>query len=149
MKVTHILLTTDFSEESRRAYPAAADLAKSFDARLTLLHVVPDLKVVPHGAPLAPMQPDPEVYHDLDEARKVIDKELERLPAGTRAAADVVTGQDVAHAVAEYCEKHGVDWITVSTHGRSGFRRLILGSTAEAILRHSKVPVLCLPPQGS
>ena len=52
---------------------------------------------------------------------------------------------NVAEVVCDYADEHGYDLIALSSHGRSGFRRLILGSVAEAILRHAHVPVLVFP----
>ena len=50
--------------------------------------------------------------------------------------------------LARYAESEGFDLVAVSTHGHSGFRRLIMGSVAEKILRHVHVPVLVFPRQS-
>ena len=60
MKIAHILLPTDLSEQARRAYPRACGLAKETGAKITLLSVVEDLPVAPHGAPFAPPIGDPD-----------------------------------------------------------------------------------------
>jgi nucleotide-binding universal stress UspA family protein len=47
--------------------------------------------------------------------------------------------------VVDYAQQNDVDLIAMSTHGRTGFRHLALGSVAEAIIRHATVPVITFP----
>lgn len=145
MKMDHILLTTDLSEESMRAFTPAAALAKENGARLTLLHVVQDLRVAPHGAALAPPIQDPDIFGMKESAEKRLVEERALLDADLEVHCEVTLGDNIAEAIADYAAKHDVDLITLSTHGRTGFRRLVLGSVAEAILHHAHVPVLCFP----
>ena len=58
--MTNILLTTDFSDESKRAFQPARELAEKLGLGITLLTVVQDVKAIPHGAPLALPQSAPE-----------------------------------------------------------------------------------------
>lgn len=53
---------------------------------------------------------------------------------------------EVAVAIDSEADQRGCDLIVLSTHGRSGLRRLVLGSVAEAVLRHAHMPVLAIPP---
>ncbi|MCA9721025.1 MAG: universal stress protein, partial [Gemmatimonadetes bacterium] len=48
-------------------------------------------------------------------------------------------------AIAEYARTHEVDLIAMSSHGRTGFRHLVLGSVSEAVIRHADRPVLVFP----
>ena len=66
--------------------------------------------------------------------------------SGLEVEGVVVRGEDVPCAIVDWAAEHGADMIALSTHGRTGFRRLILGSVAEAVLRHSSVPVLARLP---
>ncbi len=145
MQARHILLTTDLSEESRRIFPAARALAKTDGARITLLYVLPDLVVTPHGAPFAPPIGSAGLAEQTDAARVEIERLSQEL--GSKAEAVVIPGNDVAREVCRYAAENGCDLIVASTHGRTGFRRLMLGSVAEGILRNSTVPVLCIPRQ--
>lgn len=147
MQLTHVLLTTDLSDESLRAFPMAEELARKFGARITLLYLVPDLQVMPHGAPLAPPLGSP----DAEEALKLGAESLEKVRQKHLAADLSVTchaqvGTNLATAITGYAHKHKADWIVMSTHGRSGLRRFVLGSIAEEVLRHASCPVLCIPP---
>lgn len=145
MEAKKILLTTDLSEESLRAFLPMADFAKAQGARITLLHVVEDVPVVPHGAPLAPPMHAPSIPAQLEEAEERIVAQAGHMPEGLTVDTHVVTAPNVAEVVCDYADEHGYDLIALSSHGRSGFRRLILGSVAEAILRHAHVPVLVFP----
>ncbi len=145
MNVQHILLTTDLSEEAQRAYQPVVELAKESGARITLYCVVVDLRVAPHGAPLAPPLSDPEIGGELEAAKEglVVHRELLDPDLDVELVAEL--GADVPKSIAHYAAKHEVDLIALSTHGRTGFKRLILGSVAEAVLHRAHVPVLCFP----
>ncbi len=145
MDTKKILLTSDLSEESLRAFLPMAHFAKAQGAQITLLHVVEDVPVVPHGAPLAPPMHAPSIPAQLKDAEERIVEQASHMPEGLAVDTHVITAPNVAEAVCEYSDEHGYDLIALSSHGRSGFRRLILGSVAEAILRHVLVPVLVFP----
>lgn len=145
MKFSHILLTTDLSDESLRAFAPSADLARTNGAKLTLLHIVQDVPMAPHGAPLAPPISAPDVGSLIESARQRLKDQASLVAGDIEVDCAVSTGADIAEEVASYAHENGCDLITLSTHGRTGFRRFVLGSIAEAILRHAHVPVMCFP----
>lgn len=145
MKVKHIVLTTDLSEESLRPCAAISEFAKESGARVTLLHVLQDLRIAPHGAPLAPAISMSDMTAEAEKAREQLDGLRDKLSGDIEVKVDVVVHESIPRGVAEYAEKHGADMIAMSTHGRTGFRHLILGSVAESVLQHSSVPVLSFP----
>jgi universal stress protein A len=145
MKIDQILVTTDLSEDALRPCEAMADLARSRGAHLTLLHVVEDYVAIPHGAPMAPGQPSPGAKGRIDEAMEELERQRQAF-GDLPVKIDVVTGPDTAKAIADYADEHAIDLIAVSTHGRTGFRHLVLGSVAQALLRHARVPVMVFPP---
>ena len=105
---THILLATDFSESAERAITKAADLARTLDAKLTVLNV--------HGHP--PEPPEANVpaeklvwSSDLDaESLEHLDELKETRFAGVRWL-DVATAEDgnPAHSICEYAKTHDID----------------------------------------
>jgi len=145
MKLDHVLLTTDLSEEAMRPFGPVVELAKSMDARITVLNVVQDVPIAPHGAPLAPPVSAPRMERELDAARSALRDQCAGTFEGVDLKLDVIGHSSPARAIAEYADQHGVDLIALSTHGRTGFRHLAFGSVAEAVLRHSNVPVLSFP----
>lgn len=147
MEARHILLTTDLSEESRRTFPVARSMTRP-GGKITLLYVVPDLAVTPHGAPFAPPLGNAGLAEHMEAARKELAELRKQLGGKGEVDTEVVSGNDVAREVCKFAAAKGCDLIVTSTHGRTGFRRMMLGSVAEGILRHSEVPVLCIPRQN-
>jgi nucleotide-binding universal stress UspA family protein len=133
-----ILVPFDFSAHSTAAVDYAALLAARLGASLRLLHVYdpPDS--------LAGIVPGTSVREEEDSARRVAERELQRLQLriGDAVAVDtaVVAGAPVAEILRH--AEGGFDLIVMGTHGRSGLRRLLLGSVTEEVLRRAKVPVL-------
>lgn len=142
MKIQHILVTTDLTDEAARAYDPVLELAQRYGARVTLLHVVDELLVTPHGAPFAPPMSTPDLATLLRDAEEHLSKEAARAPEGVEVATVALSGGNPSKAVVEYATSNDVDLIALSTHGRSGFRRMALGSVAEEILRRSPLPIL-------
>ncbi len=145
MKLKHILLTTDLSPESLHPCKAVAEFAKLVGAQVTLLYVVQELRMVAHGAPMAPPITPLDVSADVKHAEKALDDQKLVLGDDVDVKTAVVTGDKIHEAIVDYAHKHDVDLIALSTHGRTGFRHFALGSIAESVLRHSDVPVLCFP----
>ena len=75
-------------------------------------------------------------------ARAYLDATVKQLAeSGLSVQADMVNG-DAAEAIVDYADKNGVDLIVMATHGRSGVRRWAMGSVADRVVRHARVPVL-------
>jgi nucleotide-binding universal stress UspA family protein len=135
-----ILVPSDFSECSQAALRYGLELARRFDARLHLLHVVQDPLTQPWAAEgfSAPVF---EVVEDWrSEAR-------ERLAAEVPAAdaPRVTVAATIARPFGEilrYAAEYNVDLIVMGTHGRGGMTHLLLGSIAEKVIRRSPCPVL-------
>jgi nucleotide-binding universal stress UspA family protein len=145
MQLARILLTTDLSEESLRAFSPLAALASTQGSAITLLNVVEDVPVIPHGAPFAPPLSAPGLQEEQDAARAWLERHRHALGHGIECDIQVIRARKVGEAVAEYAREFGFDLIAMSTHGRSGFRHLVLGSVTEAVLRHADRPVLVFP----
>ncbi|MEX1183264.1 MAG: universal stress protein [Gemmatimonadota bacterium] len=145
MNLSHILVATDLSREAMSCIPHVAGLARLVEARITLLHVVESLETIPHGSPLAPRQGPPDDKAAIEAARAQLDERRTAFGSDVHIDVALVTGGDAAEAITSYADANAVDLIAMTTHGRTGFRRLALGSVAEAVMRQSRVPVLILP----
>ncbi len=137
--IRRILHPTDFSDCSRFAFRIAVDLAKAYGASVIALHAARPLseELVSFGEASAPQ---PSEYH-----RRLIEAERE----ATVGAPDVpverlVMDGEPAHVVAQVARDRQCDLIIIGWHGRSGLQRLLLGSTAEHILRLAPCPVLAV-----
>lgn len=134
-----ILHATDFSEPSRSAFDLACHLANDHGAKLILLHVVePPTELLPLDAgTMVPNEMMEEMGRALDRVRPSdpdLDIVIERRVEQGEPATLILT-------VAEECE---ADMIVLATHGRTGLRRLLLGSVAEHVLREAPCPVVTL-----
>ena len=147
MQIRRILLPTDLSEEGERALVPVVELARRYHAALQLLHVVEDIAVGTSGDPLAPPVHIPGALQEMKRASAVLEERRQRVGPGIDVSAQVISASSVPRAIAEHAAEHGFDLIALSSHGRSGFRRLIMGSVAETVLRHATAPVLIFPRQ--
>jgi nucleotide-binding universal stress UspA family protein len=130
-----ILHPTDFSERSDAALQVARTLASDLGARLVIQHVGPPELLCDGTAGIAI---DPLVYHvPLEELReRICGRDLKHSPE---------TRLDRGHAangILTAAGELGCDLIVMGTHGRTGLRRLLVGSVAEAVLRSAGCPVL-------
>lgn len=144
MTIRHILILSDLSPESLRPTIPITELAAQLSARVTLLTVVQDVRIAPHGAPLAPKISAPDVDRDVKQAQIALEEQSASL-ADVEVTTAVVRGDSIPESVVDYAQQNDVDLIAMSTHGRTGFRHLALGSVAEAIIRHATVPVITYP----
>jgi len=147
METKHILLTTDLSEEAQRAFVPVGNLARWVGAKISLLHVVQVLNQVPPGSMLATPLTLGNPEKERQDALAALEEQSSLLGKDVEIELDVVTGDNVAREIAHYAEQHDIGLIALSSHGRTGLRRMVLGSVAEAVLRHAHVPVLVFPPK--
>ncbi len=142
--MTGIIVTTDLSEESKRAFAPAKTLAKSLGVPITLVAVLEDLPFEPAAGGLVASYPDRELVRA--DWQKALDKLAGELGRDICKEALVLDGVDVARAIVDCATAKGALYIAMATHGRTGLRRLLLGSIAELVIRHSHVPVIVYPP---
>ncbi len=142
-RIKKILVTTDFSDLSRRAFPWARMLAQTFEARVLLVYVEED-RLPPLAGDLSGVQ----LQQILDAHRKRAEEELRRMaaadfPGGIAVETRVPTG--VPHReIVRLAREEGVDLIVMATHGRGFLAHALFGSTTERVLRHAPCPVLTM-----
>jgi nucleotide-binding universal stress UspA family protein len=134
-----ILVPLDGSELSERALPFAETLARRSGALLILVRAVE--AHVPPGGDVPGAQ-----RTAVTSAEAYLNHVAEGLAPEQAVETGVYYGPAPGGIVEEVCLR-GADLVVMSTHGRSGLSRLILGSVADYVLRHSPVPVM-LVPQG-
>lgn len=141
----HILLTTDGSEVSLHAIEPACQLAQRMDARITLLRVVPELSAISDTGFATPLG----ILHKTTEAEIAAARTemMQALPrfGKTSVDMDIEVAESAAAGIVHYAHDHAIDLIAMASHGRTGLSRILLGSTAEAVLRNTRVPVLIFP----
>ena len=141
-----ILLSTDGSKLSQRAALKAIALAAEQGASLTLLHVLPELRVVADESFVMPMGVELQRRYDREAkagARTMLDALAARADAaGVAHEALVIKGELPFEAIIATAKKRKCDLIVMASHGRRGLSGLLLGSETTKVLTHSKVPVL-------
>jgi nucleotide-binding universal stress UspA family protein len=144
LQVRKILVPLDFSEASRLGLEYALSFAQEFHATVVLFHSVFVTAYLLGNAYTAHHIPLP-ITTQTDYARAEMEKLRETI---ARKGGDVETKLALGSPVeqmAKYITKAGIDLIITSTHGRSGLRRVFIGSTAERIVRYATCPVLVVP----
>ena len=132
-KLRKILVPTDFSEHSNKALEYAVAFAKQFGAELMLVHVV---RPYPVGPEMAPVD-----IESIQDAKTELEGLRTRIDQVVHCQTVLRTG-DPRVEIISAARELDVDLIIVSTHGRTGLAHLVLGGTAEKIVRHAQCPVL-------
>ena len=142
MTVKSILVPTDFSELSDAAVLYATDMARTFGARLYLLHVPEKTgENVEANFPVGQF----ETAARARLGALLRPKDIERLRPEY-----VVRIGTPAHEIVRYADARDVDLIVMGTHGRSGVAHLLMGSVAEQVVRTAPCPVLLVRhPKGA
>ncbi|GEJ55990.1 universal stress protein [Anaeromyxobacter diazotrophicus] len=135
-----ILCGVDFSPASQHALELAMDLTRRHRCQLTIAHVYEPPTASATDVLVAP----PELF---DQAVREAERELERLRAQAAAATDRPVRSEIlmgrpAETLVQWAREHPCDLIVVATHGRSGLKRLVLGSVAEKVVRAAPCSVL-------
>jgi len=147
IELQRILCPIDFSDYSRHALDHALTLARWYESALTVLYVHPIVPMAASG-PGAPAFP-PLLATARD--REIVLESM-RCFAGDSPNADVPASFEIfegasAPTILERAAALPSNLIVMGTHGRSGFERLVLGSTTEKVLRKASCPVLSVPPR--
>lgn len=142
----HILLPTDGSKLSDRAVQRGLELAESVGARVTAVHVIPQLRMMADESFVLPNSVDLQRRYEKESkarAEKMLNKIGERAAAaGVKFDCVAVSGDVPYEQIIETAKKRKCDLIMMASHGRRGLSGLLLGSETSKVLTHSKIPVL-------
>jgi universal stress protein A len=139
IRVKQILAPTDLSKDSRKGLRYATGLAKHFNAKLTVLHVIEGRYSLDYG--LGGALPE-DALQELQVAGQKLNEIVEEIKKEHPAVeATEVIGNVCSHIV-DLAKLLKSDLIVVSTHNYPWFKRLMTGSDAEKIARHAPCPIL-------
>src|SRR5215469_7478253 len=142
IELKRILFATDLSDASLKALPVVANIARKYGSHVYLSHV---------WTPLPYTMVSPEAVAALEnqqtrEAKeKVITVQRRKELAGIRSTV-LVAGGDAATELDQLITDYSIDLVVLATHGRTGFKHLLMGSVAEELFRKLRCPVLTLGP---
>ena len=132
--IKRILVPVDFSETSLEALEHALDLAKQYAADVLLMNVVDPIY---YPVPAPEFLADPKAF-----ARGELDRLAEKLGRRQVVCRTVLRVGTPHIEIVKAAIDNRADMIVMSTHGRTGFSHLMMGSVAEKVVRASVCPVL-------
>jgi len=132
-----IVVPFDFSDYSVAALDTALEIADE-DSKIHVVHVLPELHVADPGVVWQTIDNDNRAKHATQEMRKRL--------AETKYKDVIfqVEFGDAGHRIKEFAERVNCELIVMSSHGRTGIKRMLIGSVAERVVRLSHCPVLVL-----
>ena len=140
-RIKRIMVPVDFSDSSREALGHALAMAQQFNARLIPVHVLEPV-VYPSDMAFAPMAPEFPAGISVSSVRRKLKSWCEdAIPSRLLSAPKICVGQ-AYYEITEAARELKADLIVISTHGYTGLKHVLLGSTAERIVRHAPCPVL-------
>ena len=143
---SRILVPVDLSDASAHALRYASRLAARFDATLFVLHARDIVVPLDFGAPMTPMVITSDA--ELAELAREEVQTFAETNVSPQVPFEIVIAEDTpVNAIHATTKSARADLIVMGTHGRTGFRRLVLGSVTETVMRCAKVPVLTIGTQ--
>ncbi len=141
-----ILVPLDGSILSEAVLPHAENLANALNAEIVLLHVdvSPAPIFDPHESPLEPEPQEVKIMH-ADE-KFYLKKLCNKLEQKGLHATYLLRDGMVADTILDVADSMQADLIAMTTHGRTGMVRLLLGSVAEQVVHRSKIPIILIRP---
>jgi nucleotide-binding universal stress UspA family protein len=140
----HIIIAVDLSEANTGIIKEAFDFANQMQAKVSLVSIISIYVDYLHSdMSLLPTQWE-EIY---DAQKKHAEKELTKIKEANNAL-DIHIHTAIGNPkfdIINYAEETKADYIVMGTHGRTGLAHMMLGSTAEYVVRHSTIPVLIVP----
>lgn len=142
IRLSRILLPTDFSPAAEAAYSWAHAMRRAFNAEVILLHVIdPDVAgLTPLG-----MLPIPSTAEDIVErVREEATDLLSRLSTEFPQSRTLIREGPPKAVIVEVASEADTHLIVMGTHGRTGLAHAAFGSVAEHVIQHSNIPVLAI-----
>lgn len=143
----HILIATDGSELAQKGLKQGLQLAAQLGGKATILTVTEPFPMMAtaSSAGWVATPKDIEIYDEnqAKHAKEILDAAgVEAEKAGVAVTMKHISDRWPAEAIVEFGDTEAVDLIVMTSHGRRGIGRLLLGSQTSEVLAHSKTPVL-------
>jgi nucleotide-binding universal stress UspA family protein len=148
-----ILVCLDGSDLAEQILPYVKEQAKSFKSTVVFLHVTPEPVLEAPGIPGEPGYPlqTKSMLQEMEKEMVRSDEYLDNLArgfkkSGIRTKTEILEGL-AGESIIKYAKENNINLIALATHGRSGVGRIILGSTADFVVRESGLPILIIRPK--
>jgi len=139
---SHVLVAIDFSQSSEKALRHGVAIAQHYGADFYLSHVVASLGYTLAGGEAVALA-------EAAALKDALRRETELVESGALACVPhhlIVSQGEIWKELQQIVQKQKIDLIVLGTHGRTGLRKLVMGSVAEQIFRHASCPVLTVGP---
>ncbi len=137
LSLKSILFATDFSVASMQALPYATSIARQFGSKLYIAHVVP-----PEDYPIGLDSYDESAQAGCRRAEPKLKSVLDSAPCRGLSCEALIGSGDVWIGLSDFMRRHVTGLLVMGTIGRTGLKKLLLGSVAEEAMRESRCPVL-------
>jgi len=138
VSLKNILLATDLSAASEKAFNYAVAIARRYGSKVSLVHVIP-----PESVSLVPELP---AERQRDEVKRQMENLASRSELRQISHETVLRAGSVCSVLSAVIRQQDIDLVVLGTHGRSGLKKLVLGSVAEEVVRRAECPVLTVGP---
>jgi universal stress protein A len=137
----HILIAADFSDHGQRVTERAQELAQRYQAKLSICHIIEDY-------PITDFAYEPMISVDIDMRDALLESGKKQILSMSEKLAIPAENQWVefgspGHDIVRLAQENNADLIVIGSHGRHGIK-LLLGSTANAVLHHAQCDVLAV-----
>ncbi len=145
-KVSKVLCPVDGSATSRRAADFAIDIASKYDARLSIIHVVPIGEFVRALGVVGPTYPE-MMDKQIESAREESSRSLEEIKASAKKlgvdthAEVLVSTSSISKSIVDYAERDHADLIVMGTRGETDIAKLLIGSTASGVMNNRRCAI--------
>lgn len=148
MSYQHILVPVDGSEISLSVIQHAVELAKAFNSKVIVAQV---MTLDPYIA--SEYLTQGQTNDMIERARQFIRENLDNAKAqfvdqGVSVEAQLLEGESIPRTLVKAVDQFKIDLIVLSSHGRSGFKKLLMGSVAQSLITESPVPVFVVKAQA-
>ena len=146
--VEKILVPVDFSPYSQEALSYGKEVAALYGAGLQVLHTIEEPAYPYFYTPGGTYSPVEQLEALREKAEEALDKMLSETPGPEVPAERFVATGRPASEIARFAEERGSDMVVIATHGLTGLERLLVGSTAEQVVRLAHCPVFTVKSFG-
>jgi nucleotide-binding universal stress UspA family protein len=150
LPIKKIVVPTDFSEPAREGFRRARELAEHFGAELLVVHVNAPVEIIPAGHGTVAFNVA-DYQKEMEAAAQTRMQEVIATEKGAPVSlTPIMRKGNVAEEIAAAGAEHNADLIVMATHGYSGWKKLLLGSVTERVVRTASIPVLTInAPSGT
>lgn len=140
-----ILVPCDFSQQARDAFQVATEIAKKSKGEIIVLHVIYFPVVFDPYYGGAPINYSGELITQMEtDAKAGFERMMQTVPVGIPVTLQIEMG-NVLETIKRTIQEKGIELVVMGTSGSSGLTEILIGSVTEKVVRHSSVPVLCIP----